>query len=283
MNPGSDPTIVLSTQRRLRARLLDHASILPWAPARDLAAHLLLSLEDQRVCWTMSVEWLRDRFDVDRVEGGVCESDGGLYTLGSAQARRRDAVVPSVRGIRMPMDSAVLRSLASKSAPVVLEDITQARILDDGLRSDLIEVGTRMKIASSLHFEGTTFGFLCMDHVHRSIRLTDIQYERFHLVTGVVLGEILGAARSLGRPGEALEEPSLADCLTPAERKVLALLGSGLGYKRIAQQLDRSTHTVDHQLRSIRAKLKVRTNMQLIALLSSSPALRSPAEPTRHN
>lgn len=283
MNPGADPAIVLSTQRRLRAGLLDRASVIPWAPARDLAAHLLLSLEDQDACWGMSVEWLRDRFDVDRVEGGVCEGDGGLYTLGSAQARRPDAVVPSVCGIRMPTDSAVLRSLASKSAPVVLEDITQARILDDGLRSDLIEVGTRVKIASSLHFEGTTFGFLCMDHVHRSIRLTDIQYERFHLVTGVVLGEVLGAARSLGQPGVALAEPSIGDCLTSAERRVLALLGSGLGYKRIAQHLDRSIHTVDHQLRSIRTKLKVSTNMQLIALLSGSRAMRPPAEPTRHN
>ena len=283
MNPGSDPAIVLSTQRRLRGSLLDCASAVPWAPARDLAAHLLLSLDDPAAGWRMSVEWLRDRFDVDRVEGGVWEGEGGLYTLGSAPARRRDAVVPSVRGIRMPMDSAVLCSVANDSAPFVLEDIAQARILDDGLRSDLIQVGTRMKIASSLHFEGVTFGFLCMDHVHRSKRLSGTQYEQFQLVTGTVLGEILGAAHRLGRPGAAPLTPVLDDRLTPAERKVLALLGSGLGYKRIAQQLGRSVHTVDHQLRSIRAKLNVHTNMQLLSLLSSTRAIRPLAEPARQD
>ncbi|WP_295684166.1 LuxR C-terminal-related transcriptional regulator [uncultured Nevskia sp.] len=281
MNPGSDPAIVLSIQRRLRGSLLDCASAVPWAPARDLAAHLLLSLDDPGAGWRMSVEWLRDRFDVDRVEGGIWEGDGGLYTLGSAQARRRDAVVPSVRGIRMPMDSAVLCSLANDSAPFVLEDIAQARILDDDLRSDLIKVGTRMKIASSLHFKGATFGFLCMDHVHRSKRLSSTQFEQFRLVTGAVLGEILGAAHRLGRLGEAPTERALDERLTPAERKVLALLGSGLGYKRIAQQLGRSIHTVDHQLRSIRAKLKVHTNMQLLSLLSSAPAMRPFVEPAQ--
>ncbi len=286
MNPGPNPAIVLSAQHHLRAQLLDRTSVVGWAPARNLTAHLLLSLEDPEACWRMSVEWLRDHFDVDRVEGGACDGGDGFYALGHAQARRKDAIVPSVRGIRVPLSSRVLRSLSNTSKPLVFEDIAQASALEDGLRSALVKVGTRVKIAAPLHFEGATFGFLCMDRVNRSNRLTGIQYERFQLVTGVVLGEILGVSRRIRMPVDdsngSLESRLLS--LTPAERKVLALLGNGLGYKQIAQQLSRSVHTIDHQLRSIRAKLHVGTNMQVIGLLSSAQTTRAlTAPPTRHN
>jgi len=272
MNHGPDPAVVLSTQRHLRADLLDRASTLPWAPARDLAAHLLLSVDDPGACWSMGVRWLRDRFDVDRVEGGACQDEDGLYSLGAAQACRENELVPSVRGLRVPMRSAVLRVLSGLSGPLVLEEISQASVLEHGLRTALIDVGTQVKIASSLHFEGVTFGFLCMDHVLRAPRITTLQHDHFQLVTGVVLGRILGASHRLAQSGPSVDGPLPEELLTPAERRVLALLASGLGYKRIAQHLGRSVHTVDHQLRSIRTKLKVRTNMQLIGLLSGTRA-----------
>lgn len=286
MNPGPDPAIVMSTQRYLRAELLDRASVVRWAPARDLAAHLLLSLDEPDECWRMSVEWLRDRFDVDRVEGGSCDDFDGLYTMGRAQARREDALVPSVSGIRIPMGSAVLKGLSDMPQPFVFEDIAQAKMLDEGLKSELIKLGTRVKIATALHFEGAPFGFLCMDRVNRCDRPTGIQYERFRLVTGAVLGRILGASQRIRMLADYPQQPldSRLLRLTPAEHKVLALLGSGLCYKRIAQRLGRSVHTIDHQLRSIRAKLQVGTNMQVIGLLSGSGPTRAlPEAPARHN
>lgn len=270
MISAADPAAVLSLQRYLRAELLDRSSTVPWAPARDLTAHLLLSLEDPDSCWKTSVNWLQDHFDVDRVDGGLCGGASGWYVLGSAQARRRDVLVPSVKGIQIPLTSAVLCSLAGTRAPTVFEDINQASIMGEQLRSELIRVGTRVKIASSLHYEKTTFGLVCMDRVHRSDRLTSTLYDRFQLVTATILSQILGASLYLERSHDRVIGPDVEERLTPAERKVLLLMVKGSGYKAIAKQLGRSVHTVDHQLRSIRAKLKVRTNLQLIGMMSKT-------------
>jgi DNA-binding CsgD family transcriptional regulator len=65
--------------------------------------------------------------------------------------------------------------------------------------------------------------------------------------------------------------------LTPAELKVAWLAASGLPYKLIADRLNKSFSTVDHQLRSIRQKLRVRTYAELAAVLANSggPSARS--------
>ena len=56
--------------------------------------------------------------------------------------------------------------------------------------------------------------------------------------------------------------------LTPAERKVADLVATGMSYKEIARHLNRSFSTVDHQLRSVRTKLGVRSTSRLVRLLS---------------
>lgn len=50
-----------------------------------------------------------------------------------------------------------------------------------------------------------------------------------------------------------------ADRLTARELEVLKLVGSGLANREIAGQLNLSTRTVDAHLRSIYAKLGIRT------------------------
>jgi DNA-binding NarL/FixJ family response regulator len=52
---------------------------------------------------------------------------------------------------------------------------------------------------------------------------------------------------------------SRTDRLTARELEVLKLVGSGLANREIADQLNRSTRTVDAHLRSIYAKLGIRT------------------------
>lgn len=50
-----------------------------------------------------------------------------------------------------------------------------------------------------------------------------------------------------------------ADRLTPRELEVLRLLGNGLANREIGDQLKVSTRTVDAHLRSVYAKLGIRT------------------------
>ena len=56
-------------------------------------------------------------------------------------------------------------------------------------------------------------------------------------------------------PAGPLEEPSLAEELTPREVEVLQLLAEGLANKAIARQLDISEHTVKFHVNAIMSKL----------------------------
>lgn len=42
---------LLAAQRQLRLGLLDRPGAIRWRPARDLAAHLLLRLDEPMACW----------------------------------------------------------------------------------------------------------------------------------------------------------------------------------------------------------------------------------------
>jgi hypothetical protein len=49
---------VFESQRRLRTQLLDRVAI-RYVPARDLAAHMLLRLDDLPSCWFIATNLLR--------------------------------------------------------------------------------------------------------------------------------------------------------------------------------------------------------------------------------
>jgi|GEM_PF-4882893 len=53
--------------------------------------------------------------------------------------------------------------------------------------------------------------------------------------------------------------------LTPAQQEVALLAGDGLQQKLIAERLEKSTKTIEHQLRAIKDKLEVRNHPELTA------------------
>lgn len=271
-----NPSEILATQRQLRVELLDRHSAITWRRSRELAAQLLLQLDDPAACWQFSTEWIRDTFDVERVDGGYGSPNALTYEPANAEARSRNVEVPSLRGVHIDNhDPAVIRLWAS-SRPMVFADISQEKLFRSDLRQNLLAVGTYSKIAVALRHQDHRFGLLCIDHVERHCDWSAEQYERFDNLSREVLGPILLACARLGNL--AAEHDQTADdrpillrmqCLTPAEIRVARLAATGMSYKEIARSLNRSFSTVDHQLRSIRQKLEVRSNSRLIKALST--------------
>ena len=87
---------LVEAQRELRTRLLDREHV-AWHPARELAARLLLHLDDTQFCWQFATEWLRDTLDADRVDGGFGAPTVPVYRP-HAEARRATREVPSMLG-----------------------------------------------------------------------------------------------------------------------------------------------------------------------------------------
>ena len=64
-----DDDDILSVQRRLRRRLFEGETAIRWRPGRELAAQLLLYLDDAQACWRITADWLRETLDADREIG----------------------------------------------------------------------------------------------------------------------------------------------------------------------------------------------------------------------
>ena len=266
---------MLGLQRQLRERLLNRRQI-AWRPARDLAAHMLLHLDDANGCLELAVHWMRDAFDADRVGAGFGAPADVIYRP-QAESLRSTRVVPSMVGA--PIDAAddgVQRVWASRRV-VVYRDIAQERRMGPRLRASLLGTGSRSIIATALRDHGPPVGLTCTDWMDCTVDATDSRCVRLQQLSDEVLGPIISAARSLHDDADAnTRSNSNASIalreLTPAERRVAELAANGMSYKAIARRLNRSFSTIDHQLRSVRRKLGARSAGQLVRILAPRAA-----------
>lgn len=265
-----DAEHLLALQRGLRGSLLEPSRV-AWRPARDLAAHLLLHLDDAQACWQLAVEWLRDEFDADRVDAGFASPWQATYRP-QAEARRSTRQVPTMTDASIDVTDTGIQGVWASPGIVVLRDLEQEHRFGAPLRSNLLALGARNVLATALWHGGAPVGMACADWMESRVDASDARCSHFQeLVT--VLGPVMSAARSLQddghdeKRGVARGSGLLAE-LTPAERKVAQLVATGMSYKEIARRLNRSFSTIDHQLRSVRTKLGVRSTSRLIRLLS---------------
>ena len=269
---------IFHVQRRLRRQLFEGPDAIRWRPGRELAAQLLLYLDDPQACWRISTEWLRETLDADRVDGGY----GGFISPSGrcrdyvvvAEAQRTASMLPSALGRRFDGTSPGLLCLWGEAGIVPIADVTQERSMPDELRGTLLSMGTAAKLALPLRDGVVPIGLICADWHSQAPRWANEACNELPSIASQVLGPLLKSAGQLAAPDELPEPhrplvslPLLKD-LTPAELKVARLAATGLTYKEIAQQLDRSLSTVDHQLRSIRDKLGTRSTSRLVYLLS---------------
>ncbi|WP_430423254.1 helix-turn-helix transcriptional regulator [Methylibium petroleiphilum] len=265
---------LFQAQRDLRQRLLDRPDAIRWSPAKDLAAHLLLRLDDPSYGWQLATKWLREALDADRVDGGYSHPADAVYTP-QAESLRSDRFVPSLAEMSIDAWDPGVRYVWRSNRVVILGDIGQDRRLGADLRTQLTTLGTSVKMAVPIVDDGRPVGLLCADWMDDCSPAGDERWVWFDEVARSVLGPIFGMASRLAGVGMGAgglpvcsASATVMDGLTPAERTVAALAAKGMSYKEIARHLNRSLSTVDHQLRSVREKLGVRSKGRLVRMLA---------------
>ena len=264
---------LLAAQRQLRRSMLDGPDAIRWRPARDLAAHMLLRLDEPDDCWRYAAAWLREAFDADRVEGGFGRPDDACFRP-QVEALRGDRDVPSSNGITMNTVDWGLHTLWNARGAVVLRDVELERFLTHGTRLELRRMGTRVKMAAPIADRAGPVGLVCVDWMDACEPAGDDRRAHFEEIAAVVLGPVMSTSLRLAGDMLSAKHPTHDETsepfhsLTAAERTVARLAVDGLSYKEIARRLDRSFSTVDHQLRSARSKLGVSSTARLVNLMS---------------
>lgn len=259
-------------QQELRHCLLDHPSSISYSKARDLAAHLLLLIEDSTAAWQECVTWLRIELDVERVDGGFASPQQKLYFPGQAESIYESCEITTIKGLKVDNYSSAVKKIWRMNKPVVFTSLEKDTLFEPSCRKALITNGIESKMAISLKKSKQAFGLICIDRSKRRFAL-DWQQSQYDIVESVVrevISPIMYQIHLLDNNTytsipKTIKYKSL---LTAAEMRVACLAASGLSYKEIARQNCRSIHTIDHQLRNIRKKLNVDNNASLVALLN---------------
>ena len=276
--------LLMNEQRHWRQKLLEGPQALRWRPARELAAQLLLYLDDPAACWRLTTDWMLDTLRADRVDAGL----GGYALAGApgqgprdyvvlAETRRPGREMASMLGQRFGAGEQGVREVWQRRIGLAVPSVARERSMAEPLRERLLRSGAAAKMALPLRAAGPV-GLICADWQHESPPWPGEVCNELPDLAGKVIGPLLALATEATEATEAAEAPSgsasatphpvLAQ-LTPAERRVAELVAMGLSYKEVARRLGRSLSTIDHQLRSIRGKVGVASTARLVRLLST--------------
>jgi hypothetical protein len=223
---------IFESQRRLRTQLLDHDNI-RYAPARELAAHMLLNLDDLPGCWLIATNWLRAELGCHRVDTGLGVQESRDYFPGFAQARHADYDVPSFGGTAVDNRDSAMQAMWQASKPLIFSDIKQDRRISASLRQRLSGSRTMSKFAWALRTESGSYGLICADWTAHLAPWESGLSDCFEQTVAAVLCPIIGVvAKDVSDHFAALpaspQSPSALAEFTALEIEVARLVAKGL-------------------------------------------------------
>lgn len=275
---------VFAKQRKLRTQLLDRGAIRN-AHARDLAAHMLLHLDDLSSCWSIATHWLRTELRCQRVDTGFGIREARDYFPSFAEARDANYDVPSFGGKAVDNRDVAMQAMWLDPRPVIFADIKQDSRITMRLRQRLSGARTKSKFAWALRTGSGSYGLICADWTEHFAPWESGVYDCFEQTVVDVLSPIVAVAKEIAdrdpasRNGEtqgsypltlSMGPSATAELatLTASEIEVARLVAQGMSYKEIARIRRRSFSTIDHQLRSIRQKTGASSTSALVSLLA---------------
>ena len=235
--------------QNLKVNLLDRKQATAPASMLDCAAHMLLYFDQPEAMYRVGLRFLLERFQASRVDFGFGSPDKPHY-IPNAVELVPDLQVPQFQEI-FPNQIWPVKQVWQSSGPVY-----QSLDSCPGIDKYWKPIGSKSKLARRLDVNDQIFGLICVDDTDtvRTWEAADVRY--FDQFVSEFFSPII-------RAQVRFEKPSVLAQLSMAEISVVRLAACGLTYKEVARRLGKSPNTVDNQLRSARAKLKVRNQVEL--------------------
>jgi DNA-binding CsgD family transcriptional regulator len=245
MTSSSSPALV----QKLKVHLLDQRQGKAPATMLDCGAHMLLNFDQPHIMYRVALRFLLERFNATRVDFGFGKPDQDIYVPNA---------VETVSGLEVPRFEEIYRSDIWPVQQVwhAPGPVYQSLERCPGIGEYWAPIGTKSKIARRLESDGELFGLICVDDTdeQRNWETAELNYfDQFvsEFFTPIVRAQLCA------------EKPVVRAQLSNAEIGVVRLAVSGLSYKEVARRLGKSPNTIDNQLRSARAKLNVRNQVEL--------------------
>jgi DNA-binding CsgD family transcriptional regulator len=235
--------------RNLKVTLLDQKRGTAPASMLDCAAHMLFRFDEPEAMYRAGLRFMLERFRASRVDFGFGSPEKPVYVPNAVELVP-DLEIPKFE-TAFPNQIWPVQQVWQSRGPVY-----QSIESCPGVEKYWDVLGSKSKLARRLEVTDKVFGLVCVDDTDavRAWDAADMGY--FDQFITEFFSPIVKAQRRL-------ERPLILAQLSAAEISAVRLATTGLTYKEVAQQLGKSPNTVDNQLRSARAKLKVRNQVEL--------------------
>jgi DNA-binding CsgD family transcriptional regulator len=246
--------------RELRHTLLDAQRKDAPPDMLDCAAHMLLYLDEPDAVHEIGLTHLLRTFDATRTDLGYATPESREYVPSAIQVvPNSNALVKLSEGFSLPNLDPGIQIVWNANHPVFI-DVERDPIVAQIRPVMREELRVRTKLARRLDVDGQAFGIVCIDQTEESRIWSERDHQYLERFVTKFLAPILH--HSLMQRPVVVQATQLNP--TEAELEVLQLAAMGLSYKEIANRLGKSPRTVDNQLRSLREKLGVHNQVELI-------------------
>jgi DNA-binding CsgD family transcriptional regulator len=262
MMPKTPSEIAL---RELRHNLLDAQRKDAPPDMLDCAAHMLLYLDEPDVVHEIGLSHLLRTFDATRTDLGYATPESRDYVPSAVQVvPNSNALVNLSQGFSLPNLDPSIQFVWNANHPVFI-DVERDPIIAQIRPIMREELRVRTKLARRLDVDGQAFGIVCIDQTEESRVWSERDHQYLERFVTRFLAPILHHSL-MQRPVnvQTVTAQITQQKPTEAELEVLQLAAMGLSYKEIAKRLGKSPRTVDNQLRSLREKLGVHNQVELI-------------------
>jgi len=222
----------------------------------DAAAHMLLYLDEPQRVLEIALNYLVDKTNVCRGDAGLANVSDTIYTA-QASYESQDRYVPSMLGVSLPNQHKLIQNLWHQHKDMIAIENVKHFAGMGALNDVLLPLNTQSILATKLNYQDENLGLICLDYTVEQHRWEGKEKEVFYSFTQNYLSPILYYSKRK----KAKESPNP---LSEAELEAVRLAAKGLSYKAIAKSLGKSNRTIDNQLRSARAKLDAKNQIELI-------------------
>ena len=224
----------------------------------NCAAHMIIVIDDPKELVQVGLEFLVTELSVCRADAGFATPTHQHYTP-ITEFRNQETSPPSITGLLLPNQHKVMQNIWQTSSSIPINDVSSNDALKE-LKDVFLSAGCQSMLLQKLVWEDEPIGIACIDYTVKCHVWSDYEINFMHTFCSTFLGPLAGISNYWFNP----KLHSMFSKPTESELIAIRLAAKGMTYKQIANQLNKSTRTIENQFRNARNRLNARNQIDLV-------------------